>query len=92
MSAHKEQERGIKKKLPIKEAQQEKSLVRDRIYSMGRKGAGKRPASPPSTNPVTPEAETAQKSSRLASPPYDFARALGALSKTQLYIEARPNT
>ena len=81
MSAPKEPARGRKNQLLTKEAQMEKSIVRDRSDSMGRKGAGKRPASPSSPDPVAPGAETSQKTSRVASPPYNFARALGALGK-----------
>ena len=61
MSAPKELERGRKNQLLTKEAQLEKSIVRDRSDSMGRKGAGKRPASPSSPDPVAPGAETAQQ-------------------------------
>lgn len=78
MSAPKELERGRKNQLLTKEAQMEKSIVRDRSDSMGRKGAGKRPASPSSPDPVAHGAETVLKTSRVASPPYNFARALGA--------------
>ena len=81
MSAPKEPARERKNQLLTKEAQMEKSIVRDRSDSMGRKGAGKRPASPSSPDPVAPGAETSQKTSRVASPPYNFARALGALGK-----------
>ena len=73
-----EQKRGRKEQLPTKEALLEKYVVRDRSDSLGRKGAGKRLASPPSPDPVAPGAQAAQKTVRVASPPYNYAKALGA--------------
>ena len=72
-----EQKRGRKEQLPTKEALLEKFIVRDRSDSLGRKGAGKRLASPPSPNPVAPGAQAAQKTVRVASPPYNYAKAIG---------------
>jgi hypothetical protein len=77
-SAPKEQKRGREERPPTKEALLERDIVRNRSDSLGRKGAGKRLASPTSPDPVAPGAQAAQKAVRVASPPYNFAKAIGA--------------
>ena len=77
-SAPKEQKRGREERPPTKEALLERDIVRNRSDSLGRKGAGKRLASPTTPDPVAPGAQAAQKAVRVASPPYNFAKAIGA--------------